>query len=133
MAPATSPATPAINTAFCVAEAAATPTIKLAVEDAVVGPEYRRSQPADTVDEVPLRKLPKRAFQYSAHHIKFDQAALESFQVSFVVKRPRMTRYSDLIVDRYVASSAAYDPPLLDAATRLTAPHKTIGADLAQY
>src|SRR4249919_797846 len=32
MAPATSPATPAISTAFCVAAAAATPTIKLAVE-----------------------------------------------------------------------------------------------------
>ena len=32
MAPATSPATPAIKTSFCVAAAAATPTIKLAVE-----------------------------------------------------------------------------------------------------
>jgi len=31
-APATSPATPAINTSFCVAAAAETPTIKLAVE-----------------------------------------------------------------------------------------------------
>ena len=32
MAPATSPATPAIKTSFCVAAAAATPTIRLAVE-----------------------------------------------------------------------------------------------------
>jgi hypothetical protein len=32
MAPATRPATPAINTSFLVAAAAATPTIKLAVE-----------------------------------------------------------------------------------------------------
>src|SRR6185436_3608364 len=32
MAPATSPATPAIKTSFCFAAAAATPTIKLAVE-----------------------------------------------------------------------------------------------------
>jgi len=32
IAPATSPATPAIKTSFCVAAAAATPTIKVAVE-----------------------------------------------------------------------------------------------------
>ena len=58
MAPATSPATPAIKTAFCVAEAAANADHQLAGrENAIIGPENRRSQPTDTVDEVPLREL----------------------------------------------------------------------------
>ena len=55
MAPATSPATPAIKTSFCVAAAAATPTIRLAVECTVVGAENSRAQPADASDEVILR------------------------------------------------------------------------------
>jgi hypothetical protein len=50
MAPATSPAIAAIKISFCVAAAAATPTIKLAVETMPsVAPSTRGSQPPDVV------------------------------------------------------------------------------------
>jgi hypothetical protein len=55
MAPATNPATPATRTAFFVAAAAATPTIKLAVERMpIVGAENCGSQPPNTVHKVML-------------------------------------------------------------------------------
>jgi hypothetical protein len=60
MAPATSPAIPATKTSCCVAAAAATPTIRLAVER-MPSSEHRGSQPPGAVDEVALRGLAKPA------------------------------------------------------------------------
>ena len=56
MAPATSPATPAIKTSFSVAAAAANADDQACGRnDAVVGSEHCGSQPTDTLDQVVFR------------------------------------------------------------------------------
>jgi hypothetical protein len=66
-------ATAEFGTFLCVAAAAATPTIKLAVEiNSVVGSKYRRPGPSDPVDQMFLRMAAKAADHLltPAHRLK---------------------------------------------------------------
>jgi hypothetical protein len=60
-------ATPAIMASCCVAAAAATPMIKLAGDDAIVGPEHHCPQPPDAVDKMVLRVQAKTIHEFLHH------------------------------------------------------------------
>jgi hypothetical protein len=64
MAPATSPAIPAIKTALCATSAAATPTISCGRNDAIVGPKHCGPQPANSVDTVVFGVQAKAAHSF---------------------------------------------------------------------